>query len=294
MREDSEGLKKIEKVDIGIIGGSGVYDPDIFEDSKEINLDTPFGKPTSVISLGWVRDKRVAFISRHGRGHIYSPTKVNYMANIFAFKKLGVQDIISVCSVGSLREDIKPLDIVIPDQIYDRTKNRANTFFEDLVAHISFAEPFCKRLSRTIYDLAVKKGYTGIKQGGTYVCIEGPQFSTKAESNVYRRLGFDLVGMTAIPEAKLAREAEICYATLAMVTDYDVWREKEEVSVSLVEENVGLNVAKVKAILKDIIPDLKNAECECKNSLSDAVITNLNFLDKNDLESLSIFLKKYV
>lgn len=238
-------------------------------------------------------DKKVAFISRHGRGHIYSPSKVNYRANIFAFKRLGVEDIISVCSAGSLREDIKPLDIVIPDQIYDRTKNRVNTFFEDIVAHISFSDPFCKRLSQTIYDLAIKKGYT-IKKGGTYVCIEGPQFSTKAESNIYRRLGFDLIGMTAIPEAKLAREAEICYTSLTMVTDYDVWKEKEEVSVSLVEENLGLNVAKIKKILKDIIPDLKTTECECKNSLSDAIITNLKALDDKDIEPLSILLKKYV
>jgi len=294
MKKDSEGIEKIEKADLGVIGGSGVYDPDIFEDSTEISIDTPFGKPTSDISVGWVGDKRVAFISRHGKGHIYSPSKVNYKANIFALKKLGVQDIISVCSVGSLREDIKPLDIVIPDQIYDRTKSRANTFFEDIVAHISFAEPFCKRLSRTIYELVIKKGYSGIKQGGTYVCIEGPQFSTKAESNVYRKLGFDLVGMTAIPEAKLAKEAEICYATLAMVTDYDVWKEQEEVSVSLVEENVGLNVAKVKKILKDIIPEIKTAECKCKSSLSDAIITNVNLLDTKYIEPVSILLRKYI
>lgn len=293
MNRDTKNID-IEKVDIGIIGGSGVYDPEIFEDNREISLNTPFGKPTSTISIGLVGDKRVAFISRHGRGHVYSPSKVNYRANIYAFKRLGVQDIISICSVGSLREDIKPLDIVLPDQIYDRTKNRINTFFEDVVAHIGFAEPFCKRLSQTIYDLAVKKGYDNIKRGGTYVCIEGPQFSTKAESNVYRRLGFDLVGMTAIPESKLAREAEICYATLAMVTDYDVWKKQEEVSVSVVEENVGLNVAKIKKILKDIIPDLKTVKCACKNSLSDAIITNLKFLDKKDIEPLSIFLKKYM
>ena len=278
--------------EVGIIGGSGVYDPSIFEDTKELNIDTPFGRPSDNVIIGRLGEKEVAFLSRHGRGHLYSPTKVNYRANIFALKKLGVKSIISVCAVGSLKEEIKPLDIVIPDQIYDRTKYRTNTFFDDFVVHVGFAEPFCKKLSDKLYETAKKMGYN-VKIGGTYLCIEGPQFSTKAESNVYRRLGFDIVGMTAIPEAKLAREAEICYATLATVTDYDVWKEREEVSVSAVVENVIKNELAVKDILKEFIP-LREEECGCRDALKDAIVTDLSRIDSEKMKKLEILIERYI
>lgn len=279
--------------EIGIIGGSGVYDPSIFEDTRELNIDTPFGRPSDNIIIGRLGEREVAFVSRHGRGHIYSPTKVNYRANIFALKKLGVKSIISVCAVGSLKEEIKPLDIVIPDQIYDRTKYRKNTFFDDFVVHMGFAEPFCKRLSDKLYETAKKMGYN-VRIGGTYVCMEGPQFSTKAESNVYRGLGFDIVGMTAIPEAKLAREAEICYATLATVTDYDVWKEREEVSASAVLENVMKNAQAVKDILKEFIPALEEEECGCRDALKDAIVTDLSHVEKEKMKKLEILIGRYI
>ena len=278
--------------EVGIIGGSGVYDPSIFEDTRELNIDTPFGSPSDNVIIGRLGEKEVAFLSRHGRGHLYSPTKVNYRANIFALKKLGVKNIIGVCAVGSLKEEIKPLDIVIPDQIYDRTKYRTNTFFDDFVVHVGFAEPFCKKLSDKLYETAKKMGYN-VKIGGTYLCIEGPQFSTKAESNVYRRLGFDIVGMTAIPEAKLAREAEICYATLATVTDYDVWKEREEVSVSAVVENVIKNELAVKDILKEFIP-LREEKCGCRDALKDAIVTDLSRIDSEKMKKLEILIERYI
>ncbi|VUT23652.1 MAG: S-methyl-5'-thioadenosine phosphorylase [Candidatus Methanolliviera sp. GoM_asphalt] len=278
--------------EVGIIGGSGIYDPSIFEDTRELNIDTPFGRPSDNVIIGRLGEREVAFISRHGKGHLYSPTKVNYRANIFALKKLGVKSIIGVCAVGSLKEEIKPLDIVIPDQIYDRTKYRKNTFFDDIVVHVGFAEPFCKRLSDKLYEATKKMGYR-VRLGGTYLCIEGPQFSTKAESNVYRKLGFDIVGMTAIPEAKLAREAEICYATLATVTDYDVWKE-EEVSVSEVVENVMKNAQAVKDILKEFIPLLAEGKCGCRDALKDAIVTDLSRIDSEKMKKLEILIGRYI
>jgi 5'-methylthioadenosine phosphorylase len=280
--------------EIGIIGGSGIYDPSIFEfeDTKKLNIETPFGTPSDNVITGRLGGKEVAFISRHGRGHLYSPTKVNYRANIFALKKLGVKSIISTCSVGSLKEEIKPLDIVIPDQIYDRTKYRENTFFDDFAVHVGFAEPFCKRLSDKLYETAKKMGYA-VRIGGTYVCIEGPQFSTKAESNIYRKLGFDVVGMTAIPEAKLAKEAEICYATLATVTDYDVWKE-EEVIASEVVENVIKNAQAVKDILKEFIPALEEEKCKCRDALKDAILIDLSRIDSEKMKKLEILIGRYI
>ncbi|MBC7110142.1 MAG: S-methyl-5'-thioadenosine phosphorylase [Archaeoglobi archaeon] len=280
-----------QKAEIGIIGGTGIYDPEVMENVREVEIETPFGKPSDKIILGEISGRTIAFLSRHGRGHIYSPTKVNYRANIYAMKKLGVEAIISVAAVGSLKEEIKPLDIVLPDQIYDRTKHRPETFFEDIVVHIGIADPFCRNLIDQIMRIGGKE--FKIRRGGTYVCIEGPQFSTRAESMVYRSLGFDIIGMTAVPEAKLAREAEICYATIATVTDYDVWYE-EEVSAEMVIENAKKNEEKVKRLLRKLIPELELSDCECKHSLENAITTSREKIGDEVKKKLGIFIEKYI
>jgi len=281
------------EAEIAIIGGTGVYDPEAFEDAKEVQIETPFGKPSDSIVVGNFAEKKVAFLPRHGRGHIYSPTHVPYRANIFALKKLGVKRIIGVAAVGSLKEEIKPLDIVIPNQIYDRTKFRISTFFEDVVVHVGVADPFCPQLSKIAADVIKELGYD-FHFGGTYVCIEGPQFSTKAESETYRKLGFDIIGMTVIPEAKLAREAEICYTTIATVTDYDVWR-GEPVDVAMVIENAKKNEEKVRKILREFIPRIpEERECECKDALKYAITTHPSKISKKVRERLDILIEKYL
>ncbi|WP_290902770.1 S-methyl-5'-thioadenosine phosphorylase [Ferroglobus sp.] len=281
------------KAEIGIIGGTGVYDSDAFENVKEVDIDTPFGKPSSKITIGDYEGRKVAFISRHGKGHIFSPTHVPYRANIYAFKKLGVERIISVAAVGSLKEEIKPLDIVIPDQIFDRTKHRKDTFFEEVVVHVGIADPFCPELRAAAIE-AVKELGLRYHDRGTYVCIEGPQFSTKAESKFYRSMGFDIIGMTALPEAKLAREAEICYVTVAAVTDYDVWKE-EPVDVKTVLENMAKNEENIKAILRKLIPKIpEERECECKEALKFAITTSPDMISEEVRRKLGIFLDKYL
>jgi 5'-methylthioadenosine phosphorylase len=262
-----------EKVDIAIIGGSGIYDASILDNVREVDIDTPFGKPSDSITIGEYGDRTVCFLPRHGKGHRISPSELNSRANIFALKKLGVKRIIAASAVGSLKEDLAPLDIVIPDQIYDRTKSRPSTFFEDgIVVHMGFADPFCPETSASIVDIATSKGYK-VKEGGTYVCMEGPQFSTRAESRVYKSLGFDIIGMTAIPEAKLAREAEICYSMIATVTDYDVWHD-EDVTIETVIENAMKNEAAVKDIIIDCIEKLSLEQgCMCKDALAGAITT---------------------
>ena len=281
------------KAEIGIIGGTGIYESEAFENVREIEIETPFGKPSDKIFLGEFEGRNVAFIARHGRGHVYSPTNVPYRANIYALKKLGVERVISIAAVGSLKENIKPLDIVIPDQIYDRTKFRKNTFFEEVVVHIGFAEPFCDEMRNAVFKVLDNLGLEYHKKG-TYVCIEGPQFSTKAESNVYRKLGFDIIGMTAIPEAKLAREAEMCYLTIATVTDYDVWKD-EPVDVKTILENAAKNEENVKKVLKELIPLIpEERECECKDALKFAITTNPDMISENIKEKLGIFLSKYL
>ncbi|MBO8182402.1 MAG: S-methyl-5'-thioadenosine phosphorylase [Archaeoglobus sp.] len=281
------------RAEIGIIGGTGVYDPKAFKDVEEVSIDTPFGEPSSEIVIGKFSGKKVAFLPRHGKGHVYSPTNVPYRANIYALKKLGVHTILSIAAVGSLKEEIKPLDIVIPDQLFDRTRQRVNTFFDDVVVHIGFANPFCQRVSDLIAKTAESLGYS-VHSKGTYVCIEGPQFSTKAESAVYRALGFDIIGMTALPEAKLAREAEICYATIATVTDYDVWKDTE-VDVATVLENAAKNEEKVRELLKKLIPSIEeDKSCECRNSLKFAITTAKEAIPESVKEKLGIFLSKYL
>ncbi len=281
------------KAEIAIIGGTGVYDSDAFDNVREIDIDTPFGRPSDKILVGDFEGKKVAFLPRHGRGHVYSPTHVPYRANIYALKKLEVTRIISIAAVGSLKEELKPLDIVIPDQIYDRTKHRSDTFFEDVVVHVGMAEPFCNEMR----DIAVKV-LESLKMEfhpkGTYVCIEGPQFSTKAESNVYRQLGFDIIGMTALPEAKLAREAEMCYLTIATITDYDVWKD-EPVDVKTVLENAAKNEENVKKILRKLVPSLpEKRECECEDALKFAITTNPDKITEEARQKLGIFLDKYL
>ncbi|WP_456478830.1 S-methyl-5'-thioadenosine phosphorylase [Geoglobus ahangari] len=279
--------------EIAIIGGTGVYDSDAFENVREVEVDTPFGKPSDRILIGEFEGRRVAFLPRHGRGHIYSPTHVPYRANIYALKKLGVSRIISIAAVGSLKEEVKPLDIVIPDQIFDRTKHRKDTFFDDVVVHVGMAEPFCAELRDAAISVLEELGLS-FHPRGTYVCIEGPQFSTKAESNVYRQLGFDIIGMTALPEAKLAREAEICYLTIATVTDYDVWKD-EPVDVKTVLENAAKNEENVKKILRKLIPAIsEKRECECKDALRFAITTSPDRITDEAREKLGIFLNKYL
>lgn len=283
-----------ENIKIGIIGGSGIYDIEGMKDIKELAVDTPFGKPSDNIITGKIDGVGIAFLPRHGRGHFISPSELNFRANIYALKKIGVEVIVSISAVGSLKEELKPRDFVIPDQLFDRTKTRVSTFFGDgIVAHIGVADPFCKNLSALLYESAREVAITAHK-GGTYVCIEGPQFSTRAESKVYRGLGFSIIGMTAIPEAKLAREAEICYATVALVTDYDVWHE-EDVSVEQVIANLTANTHNAKKLIKSMVPKLnKLKECACQSALANAIITSPDKINKTTAKKLDLLVKKYI
>ena len=286
----------MESVKIGVIGGSGVYQMEQLENVQEIEVDTPFGKPSDNIIIGTLVGQRVAFLPRHGRGHRITPTELNSRANIFAMKKLGVEFLISVSACGSLREDFAPRHIVIPDQLFDFTKKRSYTFFGDgLVAHIGIAEPFCPNLSQILYDAVEKTGAT-VHKGGTYINIEGPRFSTKAESNVFRKWGMDIIGMTAVPEAQLAREAEICYATMACVTDYDVWHEEEEaVNVEMLIQNLNANAKVSKRALQNVIPLITGVrDCECKNALATALITQRDLISDATKKKLDLLISKYV
>ncbi|MCH7606444.1 MAG: S-methyl-5'-thioadenosine phosphorylase [Chloroflexi bacterium] len=260
---------------IAIIGGSGLYELEGLTDVEFIDMDTPFGKPSDAIAVGSLSEIEVAFLPRHGKGHRFNPTNIPVHANIYALKSLGVQRIISISAVGSLKEEYQPLDLVVPDQLIDRTRRRVNTFFDqDMVVHIAFAEPFCADTSQIVYQSAQELGVTA-HLGGTMVVMEGPAFSTKAESFMYRSWGAGLIGMTALPEAKLAREAEICYATMAWITDYDCWHESEEsVTVEMIIQNLLKNVASSRELLRTIIPKLDGPrDCTCASALKDAIIT---------------------
>ncbi|MBC7263501.1 MAG: S-methyl-5'-thioadenosine phosphorylase [Chloroflexi bacterium] len=286
----------MEPVKLGIIGGSGVYDMEKLRDVQEVKVKTPFGDPSDAIVVGTLSGQRVAFLPRHGRGHRILPTEVNSRANIYALKSLGVERIVSISACGSMREDYHPRDIVIPDQIFDRTKGRPATFFgEGLVVHISFADPFCPQLSELVYQAAVKTGAT-VHRGGTFITIEGPQFSTKAESRIYRQWGVDIIGMTALPEAKLAREAEICYATMAHVTDYDVWHETEEsVTVAMLIENLLANAAVTKQAIEYLVASLpEERSCECGNALATAIITQRDVIPAETRRKLDLLVGKYL
>ena len=283
-----------------VIGGSGFYDFPDLQDRREEHLETPFGPPSDSIITGTLSGRPVAFLPRHGRGHRLSPTEIPSRANIFALKQLGVERIISVSACGSMKEQIAPLDVVIPDQLFDRTKSRPSTFFEDgIVAHVAFADPFCADLSQTLLRAATTSmsGDAKTHAGGTYVCMEGPQFSTRAESRVYRQLGVDVIGMTALPEAKLAREAEICYATLAFATDYDCWHETEDdVSVEMVVKNLLQNVETGKQIIRAAVPQIPIADrtCPCASALANAIITQRELIPEATKGRLAILVGKYL
>jgi 5'-methylthioadenosine phosphorylase len=285
------------RADVGIIGGSGLYDIEGFKDGQPVAMDTPFGVPSDQFMVGELEGRRVAFLPRHGRGHRILPNELNFRANIFALKELGVERILSVSAVGSLKEQYAPLHMVIPDQFVDRTFQRASTFFgRGLVAHVAFAHPFCAGLSRTLATASRAAGAT-THEGGAYVCIEGPQFSTRAESELYRSWGMDIIGMTNLQEAKLAREAEICYATLAMVTDYDCWHpDHDSVTAEQIIANLGRNAAMAKAVLKAALAGLDAAPrtCECATALKFALVTPAELVPDAVKRELAPLIGKYI
>ena len=288
-------------IEIGVIGGSGLYHMDEVEVLEERCVETPFGEPSDAYVIGELAGKRVAFLPRHGRGHRLLPTEINFRANLFGFKALGVERLLAVSAVGSLKLEYAPGHVVVPDQFFDRTRHRPDTFFGDgLVGHVSLAEPVCPHLSRVAADAAEAAGGT-VHRGGTYVCMEGPQFSTRAESNVYRGWGMDVIGMTNLQEAKLAREAEICYATLAMVTDYDCWHESEEaVSVEAVMAVLGRNVALGRQAVRHVVealPEVRQGAdsggCACGDALRFALLTARDAVPAATVERLRPILGRY-
>ena len=286
----------MEQIKIGIIGGSGLYDMPELTGREEIRVDTPFGPTSDHMIVGWLKGRRVVFLSRHGRGHRIMPSELNFRANIFAMKQLGVERILSASAVGSLKEELAPLDIVLPDQFVDRTRGRISTFFgEGLVAHIPFSDPVCPDLLERVHRSAHQIGIT-TKPGGTYVCIEGPAFSTKAESNLYRNWGMDVIGMTNLQEAKLAREAEICYVTLALVTDYDCWHESHEsVSVEMIVQNLQQNSRNAQAIILMTVEELPDGRsCRCGEALKYALITDRTLIPENTRKKLDCIVGKYL
>ena len=281
---------------IGIIGGSGLYDMADVTDRQEVVLTTPFGEPSGPYVLGTLRGKRVAFLARHGAGHRLLPSELNFRANIFGMKMLGVEYILSASAVGSLKEEYKPLDIVIPDQFIDRTKGRISTFFgRGLAAHVGFAHPFCKILSRVVNTSGQASGAT-VHVGGTYVCMEGPQFSTLAESKLYRSWGADIIGMTNLQEAKLAREAEICYTTIALVTDYDCWHpDHDSVTVEMVIANLMQNAKTAQHIIANAVASLPyERSCECASALKYALITRPDAIPPQVRQELAPLVGKYL
>jgi 5'-methylthioadenosine phosphorylase len=281
---------------IGIIGGSGLYEMGGLEAVREEVVRTPFGEPSDRYILGRLHGRPVAFLARHGRGHRLMPSELNFRANIFGFKLLGAEWILSASAVGSMREEIKPLDVLIPDQFFDRTTQRASTFFGDgLIAHVSMADPTCHVLGDILYRAGREIGAT-MHRGGTYVCIEGPQFSTRAESRIYRSWGVDVIGMTNLQEAKLAREAEICYATMALVTDYDVWHATEEdVNVEAVVKILLQNVKTAKAIIRAAVGTIPETRaCPCAHALRDAIITAHHAIPAQVKRDLAPIVGKYL
>ena len=283
-------------VSIGIIGGSGLYDMAALTDREERRVSTPFGDPSGPYVIGTLGGKRVAFLARHGVGHRQMPTELNYRANIFGMKLLGVEFILSASAVGSLQERYVPQHLVIPDQFFDRTKGRVSTFFgHGLVVHVAFAHPVCGRLARIAYDACSKVGAT-VHNGGTYVCIEGPQFSTLAESRLYRSWGMDIIGMTNLQEAKLAREAEICYATIALVTDYDCWHpEHDSVTVDMIVANLIANAKTAQQVIAEAVSRLPyERQCECATALAHAIITRPEYVPDQVKRDLAPIIGKYM
>lgn len=286
----------MERVSIGIIGGSGLYQMAGLTEAQEIAVDTPFGKPSDSFIVGNIEGKRVAFLARHGRGHRILPSELNFRANIFAMKKLGVEKIISASAVGSLREEHRPLDIVLPDQFFDRTRGRISTFFGDgLVVHVSFAHPVCSHLGDQLMEASAESGVP-VKRGGTYLCMEGPAFSTVAESNVYRSWGMDIIGMTNLQEAKLAREAEICYATVALVTDYDCWHpDHDAVTVDQVIAVLNQNSENGQKLIRAAVRVLDDQRpCKCGSALKSAILTDRAKIPAELREKLALLIGKYL
>ncbi|MEW6234649.1 MAG: S-methyl-5'-thioadenosine phosphorylase [Candidatus Omnitrophota bacterium] len=281
---------------IGIIGGSGVYNLEGVEYHDEVDLWTPYGSPSDHIRLGRYQGRELAFLPRHGRAHKYNPSNVPYQANIYAMKKLGVEWIVAVNAAGSLKLEMKPLDFVVPDQLIDRTRRRVSTFFDPVAVHVGFADPFCAVLRKLLIE-AIRAVGVMVHEKGTYVCMEGPAFSTRAESNLYRQWGADLIGMTALPEAKLAREAEICYAIVAAVTDYDCWHE-EDVDIDMVLQNLTKNAENLKRLILHVIPRIPLARdektCEAVNALKTAVLTRREDFPKERREAFEFLLQKYL
>ena len=283
-------------ISIGIIGGSGLYDMAELTDREERRIDTPFGEPSAPYVIGTLRGKRVAFLARHGLGHRFMPSELNFRANIYGFKTLGVEYILSASAVGSLKEDYKPMDLVVPDQFLDRTRGRISTFFGGgLVAHVGFAHPFCAPLSDIAYASARSSGAT-VHKGGTYVCMEGPQFSTLAESQLYRSWGMDIIGMTNLQEAKLAREAEICYTTIALVTDYDCWHpDHDQVTVEMIIDNLNQNARTAQQVIADAVGRLPfERTCECASALKFAIITRPDAVPDAVRRQLAPIVGKYL
>jgi len=286
----------LSQAEIGIIGGSGLYSMPGLSKTKEIRLKTPFGAASDAYVLGTLEGRKVAFLARHGRGHRILPSELNFQANIHGFKQLGAERIISVSAVGSLKEEHKPLDFVIPDQFFDRTRHRIDTFFGNgVVAHISFADPICAELAGVVEGACKRAGVTG-KRGGTYVCMEGPQFSTKAESNVYRSWGADVIGMTNLQEAKLAREAELCYGTIAMITDYDCWHpEHESVTTTQIIATLNQNAENSQKVLRTAVRELPvERTCKCGSALQHSLVTDLKIVPQKTKKRLAAIIGKYI
>lgn len=283
-----------KKAEIGIIGGSGLYVMPGFEAEQEVRLRTPFGDPSEGYVVGRLEGKSVAFLARHGRGHRISPSELNFRANIFGMKMLGVERILSLSAVGSLKEEHAPLDFIVPDQFFDRTRGRADSFFgAGIVAHISFSDPVCSQLASAVHKSALQSGIRS-KRGGTYLCMEGPAFSTRAESNVYRSWGMDVIGMTNLQEAKLAREAEICYVTIAMVTDYDCWHDEHAaVTVDEIISNLTKNAENACKLVRHVVATMPARTCQCGSALKHAIITDRAAIPEDVKKRLGLLIAKY-
>jgi 5'-methylthioadenosine phosphorylase len=285
---------------IGIIGGSGLYKMDALTDVEEVQIETPFGSPSDALIVGTLEETKVAFLARHGRNHTLLPSELPFRANIYAMKSIGVEYLISASAVGSLKKKVKPLDMVVPDQFIDRTKNRISTFFgEGIVAHIAFGDPICKNLAKILADAvaSLKLPDVNLHRGGTYVCMEGPAFSTKAESNLYRSWDATIIGMTNLPEAKLAREAEIAYATLALVTDYDCWHpDHDSVTVEMVISNLQKNAVNAQKVIQETVREIskKPPESDAHSALKYAILTPMDKAPEATKQKLELLLKKYL
>ncbi|WP_435195845.1 S-methyl-5'-thioadenosine phosphorylase [Natronomonas sp. EA1] len=281
---------------IGFIGGSGIYDALPLENTREEHVQTPYGEPSAPITVGELEGVEIAFLPRHGRDHQYSPTNAPYRANIYALKALGVERILASNAVGSLREDLPPQTLVVPDQIFDRTRHRPYTFFEDgIVVHMPFADPYCPHMKRHLAESAEEASDAEVVEDGTYVCIEGPQYSTRAESEHFRASGHDIIGMTAIPEAKLAREAEMCYATVTGVTDYDVWKADAEVTLEEVLDNAAANEVAIKETIEHAVRNLpEDHECDCRHAVEGSVNTPEEAIPHETRQKVDLLVGQYL